>query len=65
MTLDTTTTPLRKYLISDDRQSEFGSWPVDTPDDDIWAEMERNTGLTRDEMGGSIAIGEWTDGVNQ
>ena len=61
--MDTTTSSKeRKYWISDCGQHDFGSWPAGTPDEDIWTEMEREGGQTREQMGGRIKTGDWTGG---
>jgi len=51
----------KKYWVSDDRQSDMGAWPLSTSDEEIWADLVRDTGTSREEMGGRIKVGDWTD----
>lgn len=54
----------RKYWISEDRQSELGSWPVETPDQEIIAELLEQCGTDEERQGieaGTIVTGEWTE----
>ena len=60
------TTEIRKYWLADDKQSSLGSWPIETPDDEIWAELHRAECFVDNETGfvkqtGSIEVGEWTE----
>ena len=54
----------RKYWQSADGQGQLGSWPVDTPDETILAELLSECGNGEDEsdiMAGEIKTGPWTE----
>ena len=54
---------LKKYWIGT-RNQEIGSWPPDTPDEDIFRELEAagNPDDVEWIREGRIETGEWTDG---
>ena len=48
---------IRKYWLSEDRQSSLGSWPITAQDAEIWEELKEQG----HDGTGTIEQGEWSE----